>query len=199
MTIIKEIQRKINNGSPVRVVVFCSAGADRSPLIEQVFKKELELRGLDNVAVTSFGTSVNPAKHKSGASQRTIDFAKAEYPQIASHLRRSVADEDVKKEIADADLLVTVSQEHRRYLARHFDQYVPRKVMLAKTYTLRGLARGTQWTGIPAILASVEPNPAGSKPFDRTASYRKYGEIVSDAKRCIERLAGKPRNPQSVK
>ncbi len=188
---LRRLKAKIESGKPVRIMVFCSANADRSPLVEQVLREEFARRGLPNVQVSSFGTTVNPARHLGPAAPRTQEYAiRMGYGGIVGHRRRSLADADVKDEVLAADLLIGVSQDHRRYRATYLAHRTTRKALLSRPWTLRGLAHRTQWTNLDSLLASPEPNPPPQLPYDPVKSTEMYDQIVADAKRCVKRIMG---------
>ncbi len=205
---VARVRNKILEGKPVSIGVFCSGNGDRSPLAEQVLRKEFRNRGLGNVHVFSFGLSVSPASHLKGAADRTAAYARElGYTEINDHQRRHVGDADVTEQIKKADLLIAVSPMHLGYLAEYGadenQQAAP--AILSKTQTLKGLASNKMWTmpldGFARFanrlyrrgLASKDPyfqpkTPEGEKRFRAMLD-----DVVSDARKAAARLT-KTRN-----
>ena len=176
-------------------------------MLQEAFRR----RGFGNVRVTSFGVSTSPAKHLSGAAERTLRYAVENgYGGIRSHRRRHIGDGDVEREIKKADLLLAISPGHAALAAEYGADENPRAAhdVLRKTWTLEGLARRTEWTA-PLIGVSLAFNrlyrgialkdpyfqpktPEGNREFDR-----RLGAVVAASKKAAERLMpkeGKPRD-----
>ena len=199
---LEVVREKIMRGKPVSIGVFCSGNGDRSPLAHQVLQEEFKRKGFDNIQIFSFGTSVTPSSHLKGASVRTSAYARElGYAGIGGHKRRHIGDEDVQREIKNADLLLAVSPSHMALAAEFAADENPRAAydVLRKTWTLQGFANKTQWTlpfdGLARMwnrlyrgLATKDPyyqpkTPEGEKQFRKMLD-----EVVKQAKKAASRL-----------
>lgn len=145
---VSEVRKKIAEGKQVSIGVFCSGNGDRSPLAHAVLKRELEKAGLRNVRVFSFGTSVSPARHHGPASERTTSHAREMGYDLSQHSRRHIADDDVQRDIKNADILLAISPSHAA-LAAEFtadEHLAAAEDVLNKTWTLKGFANKKEWT-----------------------------------------------------
>ena len=199
---LSELKRKIKGGKAVSIGVFCSGNGDRSPLIEQVLRAEFGKKGLSNVHVFSFGLSTAPQRHMQGAAQRTADYAKElGYAGIAGHKRRHIGDEDVQREITNADLLFAVSPSHMAFLAEYGADENPEAApqMLRKTWTLKGFAGKKQWAlpfdGLARAfnrlyrgIATKDPYFQPKTPEGNRAFKRMLDDAIADAKKAAKRL-----------
>ncbi|MFH0712959.1 MAG: hypothetical protein V1722_05990 [Candidatus Micrarchaeota archaeon] len=192
---VSEVRKKIAEGKPVSIGVFCSGNGDRSPLAHAVLQRELEKAGLRNVRVFSFGTSVSPAKHHGAASFRTTGHAAIMGYDLSSHSRRHIADDDVQSDIKGADILLAISPSHAALAAEFTADEAPNmhRHILDKTWTLKGFANKIEWTlpfrtRLARGLALKDPyfhpkTAAGERAFKRDLY-----EVEKAAKLAVKRL-----------
>lgn len=199
---LERIRKKILKGDEVKFGVFCSGNGDRSPLIQQVLQEEFKRQGLHNVRVFSFGVSTSPTSHHQGAAARTREYAVSHgYTGIDDHKRRHVGDEDVQKDIREADLLLAVSPSHLAMVAEYGADEHPEAAaqMIRKTWTLKGLANRREWTlpfdGLARMFVRMYRGLATKDPYFQPktpqgdARFRQMlDEAVIDAKKAAKRL-----------
>ena len=144
---LRDVRRKIESGKPVNITVFCSGNGDRSPLAEAAMREAFENAGYANVRVTSFGTSVKAKDQGQPASLATRNYAAKMGLNLNLHERRHMGDEDVKKEIAEADIIFAISPAHRLMAAEYSSDApeAPAKSFLLRSWSLKGFANRSQW------------------------------------------------------
>lgn len=182
-------------------MVFCSGNGDRSPLAEQVLKTEFAKKGLKNVKISSFGVSVTPAKHLTGAAARTSQYAsELGFEGINAHRRRSISDPDVLREIKESDLLLAVSDAHSAFVAEYGADENPQaaRTILSKTWTLKGLANGTQWTapfgGAARVFNQLYRGLASKDPYfqpETVQGNKKFRLMLDDLIKTSKKAAGR--------
>jgi len=112
----------------VNVLVVCTGNICRSPVAEQVLTARLRAAGIDDVTVTSAGTSAPVgAPMTPEAAALSVRFG----ADPAGHAARQLTPQLVQ----DADLVLTATRAHRAQIA----ELVPRAARRA--YTLREFAR----------------------------------------------------------
>jgi protein-tyrosine phosphatase len=131
---------------PFSVLVVCTGNICRSPLAEQLLRARFAAVGLD-VAVSSAGT---------GAAAGTSMTPEADALSMlyGGAPARHAATELSEQSIADADLVLTATRDHRHAVA----VLHPRAARY--TFTLAQFAR------LVSDLPPTEPGIAGGNPFD---------------------------------
>lgn len=162
--------------------------------------EEFRRRSLNNVTVTSFGVTVDPVKHLHPPSGKAIEYGMKHRLDLRGRIRRSLADEDVGKEIMNADLLIGMSPTHCQMVAEYFAEKEEGLAgrLLRKSYTLKGLANRTQWR--EPFLASI--TRVSQRPYRSLATLDPYydlgtpkgvrmlDEVVADARKAVGRILG---------
>lgn len=177
LTHLREVKRKIRQGEPVKIGVFCSGNSDRSPLAQQVLQEEFRKAGLPHVAVFSFGMSAPSEKEGKPASERTTAHAiEMGYPGIKAHVRRGPSDPSVLRDLKEADLVLAISPAHADYLAEYSADLQPESVgqrvlqgTLRTTWTLRGFAEKKEWQ---RPFQGTKVLPMRGSPFRRSLAMR---------------------------
>lgn len=131
--------------APFSVLMVCTANLCRSPLGEHLMRAELAARGVD-WTVSSAGTHAREGQpmHSSAArllAQRGIDASTFTTRRLNQQM------------IADADLILTASGEHRAAVTRL------QPGALARTHTLLQFAYLAQAVSLPTPLPSTETGP----------------------------------------
>ena len=194
---LKSVREKIASGEPVSIGVFCSGNMDRSPLVEQVMKKEFENKGFKNVKVFSFGISIGKDFYGKPPSKKTQEYVtKLGYPEIVHNKSKYIG--QVKKEIEKSDLLLAVSPSHVAYAAENVadkEGIAPHR-LLSKTWTLKGFANKKEWKmaidGVARAFRRQYRGLATNDPhLDPENHERQLEDAVKDAKKAVARLLKK--------
>ncbi|TFD86113.1 low molecular weight phosphatase family protein [Cryobacterium serini] len=93
-------------GLPVRILVVCTGNICRSPLAEQLLRESLAAAGVKAV-VTSAGThAMTGSAMTPEAAALSVEYGAASTEHVARQLTEQL--------IADADLVLTATRDHRR-------------------------------------------------------------------------------------
>ena len=131
--------------TPFSILVVCTGNICRSPLAEQLLRVRFAARGLD-VTVTSAGTgAVAGSPMTPEAVALSMHYGGAPTPHRATQLTKTL--------VANADLVLTATRDHRHAVAKQH----PRAARY--TYTLAQFAR------LISGLPPTEPGVARRDPF----------------------------------
>jgi protein-tyrosine-phosphatase len=113
------------------IVFICTGNTCRSPMAEWISKQIIaELQLQDHVRVSSAGVAAWGGSELSEGSKRAL--LRRQLPESSAHLARLV-DEAI---LAEADLVLTMAESHRRILIEKHPQYQ------SKIYNLLAYATG---------------------------------------------------------
>ena len=135
------------------ILIVCTGNICRSPLAEQLLRESLIAAGIDAI-VTSAGT------HAMTGSAMTPEAA-ALSSQYGASKTDHVARQLTEKLIADADLVLTATRDHRREVVTLWPKAT------RYTFTLNQFARLLE----PAETATPMPSPAAARPRLDFATY----------------------------
>jgi protein-tyrosine phosphatase len=135
--------------APFSILVVCTGNICRSPVAEQLLRARFAATGLD-VTVQSAGTdAVTGASMTPEAAELSMTYGGAPARHRARQLTESL--------VADADLVLTATRDHRHAVATLH----PRAARY--TYTL------TQFARLVADLPPTGPGVASRNPFESSA------------------------------
>lgn len=99
------------------IMFVCTGNLCRSPMAEGLLKKRLADSGLDaSYKVTSTGTWAVEGRH---ASQHAITVLAERGVDISTHIARTITAD----EVAEADLILVMSREHKQIIHNTWPQY----------------------------------------------------------------------------
>ena len=99
------------------IMFVCTGNLCRSPMAEGLLRKKLADRGLDaRHKVTSTGTWAVEGRH---ASEHAITIMAERGVDITDHIARTITAE----EVAEADLILVMSREHKQIIHNTWPQY----------------------------------------------------------------------------
>ena len=141
-------------GRPVRILVVCTGNICRSPLAEQLLRKSLAAAGV-NAVVTSAGThAMTGSAMTPEAAALSVEYGAASTQHVARQLTEQL--------IADADLVLTATRDHRRDVVT----LLPKATRY--TFTLNQFARlVAPANALNSLVETAIPTPqpaSGSQP-----------------------------------
>ncbi|WP_104192593.1 low molecular weight phosphatase family protein [Cryobacterium sp. Y82] len=138
-------------GLPVRILVVCTGNICRSPLAEQLLRQSLAAAGIKAV-VTSAGThAMTGSAMTPEAAALSVEYGAASTEHVARQLTEQL--------IADADLVLTATRDHRRDVVT----LLPKATRY--TFTLNQFARlVSQADASNPLVETVIPVPQTDSP-----------------------------------
>ncbi|RLY95147.1 protein tyrosine phosphatase [Kocuria tytonicola] len=137
----------------VDIVTVCTGNICRSPMAEALLRAEVERAGLaDRVRVSSAG--VSDEEHGRPVDPRAQSVLTRNGLELPEHSAHRITDE----ELADADLLLAMTDSHRRQLLQRLNSADAGKVRMMRSFD-------PEATGTGEDLDIADPWYGGSEDF----------------------------------